>query len=225
MSARINFYEYYGTEETILQTAFQLQTNGGETFYRANIIENFGRLRDFYIELTAARKSGKTLPENRVVTIINDYHFELIPDYVKICIFFENFVKAELLRHEYLIHSILKTETCKLLSKLQGRQPVSLRDLHCTEPFVVNSGKEISHNSLGEKTLSISTLLSPGYQKVIQLPSAITDFVCLLNKKRNILHLYNSLDFDLSEDFFKEMANTISFVNVLFYKDKDSGLE
>jgi hypothetical protein len=86
-----NFY-YYLDKETIDETAIKLIVFGGEVFKRALIIKNLLPLKDAVI-----KRDNNQISKSEFVKIAEPFFIENLIDAIRICIFFENYMKSTLI--------------------------------------------------------------------------------------------------------------------------------
>ncbi len=208
MSKQANFWIYANSSEQYKVSA-SLIVFGAETFKRAKIIQDINQLK--YI--CSSLDNNKMSPQN---TIINDFIFEYLIDCIKILIFFENYMKAELITGGFCVHKIKKDfEEYKDLSKKQYREPITLKEIHSIEPFVINeSTKTIFHKAISETTLGFKELVSSkNYISYYEFDTSILDFLKEINSYRNRLHFNESIDFKLSMTLIDNLENLNHFVD------------
>jgi len=125
----------YSTEETINKTAASLIVFGAEVFHTAKIIKDLNLLES----LAKGLENGSTPPNHEE---LNDFFFSYLTDTIKILIFFENYMKAELMIREYCVHRLKKDiPELKEIAKKQFEEPILMKDINLIEPFEVNPKK------------------------------------------------------------------------------------
>ena len=145
---------------------------------------------------------------------MSPFIFESYTDAFKICVFFENYLKARLLQCGYIIHKIKDNESYASLSKKQQKQPISLTDLLTHDKESLNLSKEVILNSsLTNCTLTISTMFKIKYNEIIRLPNDILETVKYITNKRNEIHFLNDWEFTISTSFLNNLEILLSFVN------------
>jgi len=198
----------YSTSEEMQKTAASLVVFGAEVFKRAKTIQHLELLKQLSNDLDEKRTS----PNN---PFLMEFIFEYLVDSVRIIIFFENYMKAELIANEICVFQINKsTQGFEDLAKEQKRRPITMREVHSISPFETNEkDKTVYHRAIKETTLGFSNLVGSKYRVFYRFDKEMLDFVTELNKKRNHLHLYDSIDFSLSRDVISKTENVNNFVD------------
>lgn len=208
-----NFWMYAGNQEQ-QETAAALVVFGAEVFRRAKLIRDIDLLKQIRLGLDEQDISALPPPNSH----ITEFSFEYLMDCVRILIFFENYMKAELIVRNFCVHSINREHPkFKDLAKAQLKRPISIPEIIEMEAFAVNKAEKwIAHPAIKETTLSISTLLSaPEYLKNYQLTKNLIDYLKEINAYRNQLHLHYNVEFKLSEDFINRIEELITFVKLI----------
>jgi hypothetical protein len=190
-------------------TAESLVQFAGSTFKRAKIVKDIHLLKQLLSDLNSDEKINHQ--------IFNEFFFEYLIDCVRIVIFFENYMKAELIIKGYCIHKIKKGyPNYELLIKTQRKRPISLQEIQDIEAFeFYPDKKELYHGAIQETTLGFSDLTtSEAYLKNYKFDLTTLDYVRELNYARNKLHLHHSIEFTLSEQFLETIKNLDSFVDM-----------
>jgi hypothetical protein len=201
----------YSSQEEMMGTGASLIVFGAGVFKRAKVINEFDQLNRIYLD----RKNGAAKISD---PILQEFIFEYLIDCVRIAIFFENYMKAELIVNGFCVHKI-KKEIPKFepLAEEQRKGPVKVRDIHSIEAFQVNDQtKTIYHNAIKETTLGISELTgTTEYTKHYKFDKTTLDYLKELNQKRNNLHFHESVEFELSDRFLKKIKNLNAFVDLV----------
>lgn len=114
----------YSTDEKMRQTSAELVIFGAGVFKRAKIVHDFHQLSALKIEQDKNRNPS-------IDQQLMEFIFEYLVDCVRITIFFENYMKAELLANGFCIHQIKKDhENFKELAKKQRKAPIRLEEIH-----------------------------------------------------------------------------------------------
>jgi hypothetical protein len=207
----INFPWYYNPE-TIDTTSAAMVIFGAEHFKRAFVIQHLDALK-----LKVHERNNNLPPESDFHDFMKDFFFEKITDAIKICMFFENYMKAVLLSLDYLIHTIQKGKGCDELEKQQKKRPVKTKEFHDTQNFAVNEQQmSVHHEALTNHTLSFSTLLlKEKYQEVINLPQDLRDLLKVLMDQRNAHHFISEWTFESSEQYLDRLTRANQFVDEL----------
>ncbi len=152
---------------------------------------------DLLERLTDDLDKQKILPNNEE---LSEFFFSYLTDAVNIIIFFENYMKAELLLNGICVHRIKKEiPAFKELGKKQFREPILLKDIHAIEPFEINEEKEeIFHRAIKETTIGMKDLIgTEEYIKHYQFNRDVLEFIkelTFIRKKPaidKIRNLYN----------------------------------
>jgi hypothetical protein len=198
----------YSTDEEMRKTAASLIIFGAGVFKRAKIINNLDLLKQIANELD----SGNSPPNNPELM---EFIFENLIDSVRIIVFFENYMKAELLINGFCINLLNRDiEEFSELAKGQFKRPVFMKEIHDISPFEVDeNAKTIFHKALKETTLGFKELVGRNYINHYRFDQPILDFIIELNKKRNQLHLHIDISFEFSQDFARKMEMLNEFVN------------
>ena len=199
----------YSTEETINKTAASLIVFGAEVFHRAKIIRELDLL-----ERVTKGLDNRSIPPNHEE--LNEFFFLFFTDTIKILIFFENYMKAELLIREYCVHRLKKDiPEFKEIAKRQFKEPILLKDINSIEPFEVNPEKEeIFHRGIKETAIGMKELTgSESYLSNYQLNDEILNFIKELTVFRNKLHFHDSINFAISMEKINKLKKVKAFVN------------
>jgi len=210
MKKKLNFPSYY-SPETINETTQAMVLFGAEHFRRAYIVMHLDKLKQHVHDQKLKLKSDLEFH-----TFINDFFFETLTDAIKICIFFENYMKAVLLSKDYLIHKIGRNKGCEELEQQQKKRPVTTFEFHSVKNFdICHDQKTVQHTALTNQTLTFSTLLSDPYQQVIGLPDTLKYFLHKLAAERNELHFISSWQFEISDSRLDQLTEAKNFVDDL----------
>ncbi len=201
----------YSTQKEMSSTSASLIIFGAGVFKRAKVVKEFDRLNQLYFE----RKNGDPKIGD---PILEEFIFEYLIDCVRITIFFENYMKAELILNGFCIHQIKKDlPMFETLAKDQRKRPIKVKELHDIEAFQVDDkAKTILHNGVKETTLGMSDLIgSAEYTKHYRFDKTTLDYLRELNQKRNNLHFHESVEFELSNRFLDKIKNLNAFVDLV----------
>ncbi len=106
------------------------------------------------------------------------FMFNDLSDAIRICVFFENYMKAILMSERIIVHQFT-SERLKPLGRRQNKQPIdNLYLVKC----------RIEPDEVSEQTIGMGLMLNSKYQDVIKLPDDIRDIVREINTSRNSLH-------------------------------------
>lgn len=201
----------YSSQEEMMGTSASLIVFGAGVFKRAKVVNEFDQLNQIYLD----RKNGAAKIGD---PILQEFIFEYLIDCVRIAIFFENYMKAELIANGFCVHQIKKDlPKFEILAREQRKRPVKVRELHSVEAFQVNDQtKIIYHDAIKETTLGISELIgTTEYTKHYRFDKTTLDYLKELNQKRNNLHFHESVEFELSDRFLKKIKNLNAFVDLV----------
>ena len=203
-----NNSQCYFAEHNMKAFAANMIISGCQTFMRANHIKYIDTLESTFTELR------NRIPSPEMVEFITEFILDTVPDWVRVIICFENYMKAVLLAEGYLIHKVNREEfAVKSLSNQQNRKPVSINTFIDIISFTQDiSTKKWVLEGLKEQTLNFNVLLRPKYQEVIKLPEYIIEVVQEINDKRNNLHFYHEAKNSYSPDFFLSLRSMLTFV-------------
>lgn len=197
-------FSCYWTDQNCASTAVGLIHFGYGQFRRARRIER--------LEMLEVLNQHGHKPEYHKEVL--EFGLEGVIDAVRICICFENYMKAKLLADGFLIHELDKGMAgMKELAAAQRIRPVKLR-----EAEQLNGGWQSSSEGLGylkgvkRHTLKMSWMLGEAYQTSIGLPESVLQHLSRLNSDRNELHFYLSDGFSTSSETIKALRELIRFV-------------
>lgn len=201
----------YSSQEEMTKTALSLIIMSTKVFKRAKIIREIELMKRIQENLDT-QVNPPTSNE------IFDLGFEFLIDSVRVIIFFENYMKAELIMNEICVHLLNKdVPNFKKLAQEQRGRPISTKEIHDILPFNVDEkGQTIFHKAVKETTLNFYTLTGNNYIKFYKFDDSILNFIKELNKNRNQLHLYDSVSFELSRDLINKFRLTNEFVDTIF---------
>jgi hypothetical protein len=207
MNLNTNFWMYsYSSNQA--EKASQLIAFGAETFKSSYIISNLNELK----------RIQKDLDNGNNITLGNmpPFYFNYLIDCIKICIFFENYMKAELIIRGFCVHKIKNTiPNFKDISKRQYKEPILLSEIHSIEAFTINEKEnEIFHNALSNATLGFKELIgNKQYLVNYAFNDSLLKLIYEINTTRNTLHFYDSIRFSISEPFLKNIEEMNDFVD------------
>ena len=215
-----DFHPFEGYQNEFVRDFFaiSLVTFAYTNFHKVMRIQKFDLLSKHI-------KSGDYTNNTKKLEFLNN-NAELatnsLLDYILISISFENYFKAKLLQNGFLIHEIIKEKNVELF-KEQKRKPIQSKLL-----TFINEDK---CPELKETTLNYGLLLkNKEYNKYYNLDENVLTYLDKLNKKRNVLHLYMSENFELSK---VELSNIESLKKIVeldfaalnvFLSDKMGGI-
>lgn len=197
----------YYSEESQQIFSINLLTFGYEYFMSATHIKYIDELENF-IENKNFRNPDFFFKN------VGKYAFDNLIDAIRLCICFENYMKAKLLLNNIVIHKVSDSLDYLSLRNEQKKRPILLSEIKS-----IKSWKKIEDEDvyilpgLTEQTLNFSTLMKDNYQSIIKLPSEIKLSVLKINEKRNSLHFLTGESGTYSKERIAELKNLIQFVN------------
>ncbi len=199
----------YSTEETINNTAASLIVFGARVFHDAKIVKDLDLL-----ERVIKGLDNLTIFPNH--DELHEFFFSYLTDTIRILIFFENYMKAELMLRGYCVHLLKKDiPGLKEIAKRQFKEPILMKDIYSIEPFEVNREKEeIFHRGIKETTIGMRELTgSELYLSNYQLNGEILNFIKELTTFRNKLHFHDSINFEISMEKINKLKEVKAFVD------------
>jgi hypothetical protein len=209
-STKPNFWLYYN-KASQSHVAGSLIRFGAEAAARANIIQGLDFLKKCNKALQAQQDYDRDL-------VVHRFALDYIVDSIRILMFFENYMKAELVINNFCVHQVDKSNAnrldLKVLAKRQDEQPITVDEVQQVEQFVIDAQANIVNNAgLKETTIGVNTLLKPKYLDLYAFDDEILIAVKKLNVLRNKLHLSDSIEFELSNQFVDDIERIWSFIN------------
>jgi len=192
------------------KAAGSLITFGIEQVKRAKIVNKLADLE--YCNSLLQNK----LPYNQMA-LLQEFIWDYLIDCVRIMVFFEGYMKAELIINNFCIHNLNKEGDFSQLSTLanqQRKRPITLDEIKAVIPFTTTRQPDtIEHGGIKETTLGVSTLLAPQYRKYYQFNDILADDIKYFNEFRNKLHYNSEAEFQLSTIFIDRIKRVDAFVN------------
>jgi|JI10StandDraft_1071094.scaffolds.fasta_scaffold137532_2 hypothetical protein len=178
---------------------------GMERFKAAKIIEGLPQLEATYRHY----KSGIISLQTAAKTF-TPFMWDWLIDEIRICLFFENYMKGELLYQGYVIHQFKdstndKSSRIGQLIKIQQKQPISTSELLT---------QEVKADELHRKTINMELMLRTSYQELIRLPSDVLIIVKRMNENRNKLHFASEATGQLGEADIRDLKLLDAFVDL-----------
>jgi len=199
----------YADKNEQSRTAAQIIVFGAEIFKRAKTINEIDSLKKIKQDI-----------DNKIIhpkdTNIGEFIFEYLVDCIRFMIFFENYMKAELIIRDYCVHVIDHNyPNFKSLSKDQRTRPIKLKEIHDIEEFKVDKENQtIYHNAIKDKTIQINELIgSEKYKSVYSFEPRMIELIKDINRYRNGLHFRDKLEFQLSDTFISNLEYLSQFVD------------
>jgi hypothetical protein len=203
----------YFAERNMKAFAANMIIFGCETFARAKHIKEIEELSSQIDIQDSFAREGKG-PNQETIAIMGEFVLDTIPDWIRITICFENYMKAILLMNGFLIHKIDKNVTSlKTLANNQNKKPISLSRFQELRNFSMNiETRQWMLEGLKPQTIDFSVLLWKKYQDEIKLPEKILELISEINTKRNNLHFYHEATNAYSQIFIEELKQLNKFV-------------
>lgn len=200
----------YSTPQEMSKTAASLIVFGSEVFKSAKVVKDICLLEQLLVS-----RNNNTIPSDS--TVLKEYFFDYLIDCVKIVVFFENYMKAELISLGFCVHQINRgLPKFKDLATEQRKRPINNKEIYDIEPFETNeSEKTIFHMALKETTLGFSDLIKPAYVQYYRFDNTTLNHIKELNLNRNNLHFHDSIKFELSTPFIDQIKNLNYFVDLV----------
>lgn len=167
-----------------------------EMFARTNIVVNFEGFKAYNLLPSEEKIKMRAF----ILPIMLEHSIDL----VRIIMFYENYFKGCLLQKGYLVHD-LNPDNCPPVNN--KNEPIVADNFFSAIFFNDYSKDDKSKQWTKATTLQISRLLNRKFQRLIDIPKEITKILSRLNKERNRLHFFNSVELTLGQptidDFFK----------------------
>lgn len=186
------------------KTAAALIIFGAEIFKNSKMIKDLDIIKD------------KAILNHPIDLNIQEFGFEYLIDCIRFLIFFENYMKAELILKDYCVHSIdSKYIGFESLAKMQNKRPIKLEEINKIEKFKIDKTiKSIEHPAILNKTVGIKTLTSSQkYLSNYEFDSTLLKVILDFNTYRNKLHFQNTIEFQISNEFISNLKLMNDFVN------------
>ena len=206
MQPNLWFYSDKVEQEKI---AASLIIFGAEVFKKAKALKEINLLKTYYEEIESQIRHPKD-------TNLSEFILEYLVDCIRFLVFFENYMKAELILRNYCVHKIDSNYPgFKSLAKFQKTRPIKLQEIIDIKKFITNrEQKNISHPAIKEATLGINELIgNEQYYINYELDNGLRDIINKLRSYRNKLHFYESLELTLSSSFISDLITMNTFVD------------
>lgn len=137
---------------------------------------------------------SKSFRDNPPEEYWNGLHYENLIDSIKICIAFENYNKAILLKNGFMVHQIKASKQNKTLAEKQLNEPILIEEFMVNNSFIKDekSGRWYLDGLANFITISLKKTLEESYQEIIKLDDAFVHFLKGMNQRRNRLHFYKN---------------------------------
>lgn len=204
----------YFAERNMKVFAVNMIVFGCQTFKRAKHIKDIDKLSKI-IDIQDENARNNKRPSQEMIEQIGAYVLDTIPDWIRITICFENYMKAVLLMNGYLIHKVDRNQFgLKTLSNNQSKRPIGLTTFNQKYNFSMHiESKQWMLEGVKPQTLDFSTLLRKKYQEEIKLPNKILELIKEINYKRNNLHFYHEATNSYSRIFIDDLKLMDKFVS------------
>lgn len=195
----LDWIEVYSSTQRRAQVAATLIGMSAMIFKRAYLIQHLDELEIIVEEWRAKRLSPEATKRR-----YGPFMLERLLDEIKICVFFENFLKAVLINKGFIVH--LFKGKAQHLGKLQRKEPIT------AERIV---GDQLTVQELQTQTIGMGMMLDePAYLKVLEIPVDVLPFLREMNARRNELHLHYSMSREDSQEtvaMFKRLNSIVDW--------------
>jgi hypothetical protein len=205
---KVNLWIYSDKTEQ-LKTSASLIAFGAEIFKRAKVIKDLDQLKQIKHDI------DKNIIHPKDIDIA-EFAFEFLVDCIRFLIFFENYMKAELILKDYCVHEIDQNrQGFATLAKEQRKRPIKLKEINDIEKFTVDTvNKVITHDAIKDKTIGMTELLgTKKYSIIYGLDPELIKLIKAFNTLRNKLHFHTTLEFQLTDTFFSNLDILNQFVD------------
>lgn len=198
----------YSSQSLSAKAAGSMISFGAEVFKRAKIVRDVELLDEIFKNLSLNKDEPN---DGRIYEFI----FEYVVDCVRILIFFENYMKGELIAKGFCVHQIDRDVVEFMgLAKQQFKRPVSLAEIEEVNPFIRNEAeKKMTHQAIKNTTIGMKELLGFEYAKHYEASDSILQDVRVLNATRNELHFMDTIKFQLFSELAHKIRRLTSFVD------------
>ena len=178
-----------------------LMAYGIREFRRATIIMKLAELeREIQKRVEGDETNGDFFHQFLLDQLVDDF---------RICTYFENHMKAQLLFRGAIIHTFQKVgdddTKRKALDKDQKNGPIRVDR--------ILSG-ELTDADLSQKTIGVRQMLKESYNAAIGLPNDVRDIIRKIVDRRDKLHLKLKTGFHMNSDIAKEYRRLVEFADV-----------
>lgn len=199
-----NNLSFYTDRSETQKTAFELIAFGITNIKRAKVIRYINQIEKYILE-------GSYLDHE----ILSDLIFEHLVDNIRIILFFENYMKAVLIKKGFCVHNLKKEkDEYRILAESQYNKPISIHEIRAATDL-----KNISDlnghflKGLKSTTVNFSTLLSKNYCSFNNLDEDLILSLKNISKDRNKLHFNNHTEFYFSPKKIALIKKIASFVD------------
>ncbi len=201
----------YSTGVEMRKTARALIIFGAEVFYGAKLINDFDRLKAINEQLQTPNPGVQPIPPPEEIVA---FSFEYLVDCVRILIFFENYMKGQLVARGFVVQLINRQfPNFSDVAKDQKIRPVHIDEIQNLHPFEVNQAQNfITHPAMLSNTLGFSILIGTSeYLKYYNFSPRIIETIKELNAYRNQLHFHNEIQFQVSDEYIARIQELKNF--------------
>jgi len=199
----------YADKQEQSTTAASLIVFGAEVFKRAKMIKEMKMIKKINTKMAERTKPPCGFD-------VQEFGHEYLIDCIRFLIFFENYMKAELILKDYCVHVLDPNHSgFKELAKAQFKRPIKLSEIHEIENFTIDKkNKIITHPAILDKTIGIRILIgSSEYSSNYQFDSAMLNIISNFNTYRNSLHFKVSIELSISNDLVSSLDSMNDFVD------------
>lgn len=204
-----NLWLYYNTREQ-QYAAYSLIMFGAENFNKAHIIQKLAQLE-------ANNKLSQVGTDYDRVNFAIEFVSDYLIDTIRILIFFEGYMKAELIKADFCVHHLADQGACaglKALAKEQKKRPILLSEIAPFSPFKTDAlNRTVTNSCIRSTTLGVNVLLGPNYRTHYKFDDFIAEAIQEFSQTRNALHLHMSIRFDLSDLLIERLKRIKAFVD------------
>lgn len=189
--------------------------------FKELIVFGFEVLKPSFLiqEIKGLKEEKKAMDQNLQLGLnsrLQRFIFEYLVDTVRIMIFYENYMKAELIKADFCVHKIDRNNPAfKSLANQQTKRPVLLKEISAIIPFEVihlNGENTITHPAILPSTIDLNVLLmKEKYSKWFRLDKDLINWLKKIRDERNKIHLINFFEFSLSDELILYLEKTIAF--------------
>ena len=186
------------------RTVLNLIRVGADVFRKAKLIQEL----DEFAHACALVNSGRDNDyQTRMLPFVDEY----LVDSVRVCLFFENYMKARLIERRRIVHEV--KDTLPDLRKAQKKRPISFDELVSVAPFTDAGGMNVIHTGLKQMTVGAKTLFEQkDYRDMIDIPAHFYPTLMTMTKDRNRLRFMNYRELGHNEKFIKALGEMKTFV-------------
>lgn len=186
------------------RTVLNLVRVGADVFSKAKLIQEYD---EFAQACSLVNLGGGDDYQARMLPFVDEY----LVDSVRVCLFFENYMKARLIERRRIVHEV--KDTLPELRKAQKKRPISFDELVAIAPFTDAGGMNVIHTGLKQMTVGAKTLFEQkDYRDVVDIPAHFYPTLMTMTKDRNRLHFMNYRELGHNENFITVLGEMKAFV-------------